>query len=340
MPTIGNKSHRIDAIDNITPVYISFVVIGYNERANLQKCLASVQNVNIEKISSEIIYVDGGSQDDSIKIAKETGVDKILGGDKRRRAAENRNLGFNNSKGRFIQFIDGDMVLDSNWPKQAVSFLTVHKQTAAVCGKIREENQSAFYQALQIDWSEKEGEIAHCGGSAMWRRDALEAFNGFPETVAYGEEPYLCWRVRNELGLKINYLNHSMVDHNLNYSGFRDYWRRNVRCGETYAEIAYLCRNSPDRLWFNMTISNLVWSIFLISALLILISASPYLKSCVAVLMLLILMRKSFQMKKQGNKLAVSVSYGMHVYFSKIPLAWGECLWFLRRLKERVRGRK
>jgi cellulose synthase/poly-beta-1,6-N-acetylglucosamine synthase-like glycosyltransferase len=325
-------------MDIVSSVDISFVVIGYNESEHLKNCLASVQNVSTEKISSEIIYVDGGSQDDSIKLVKEMGVDKILGGDKRRRAAENRNLGFKNSKGRFIQFIDGDMVLDSNWPKHAVAFLTAHEHTAAVCGRIRETNQSVFYQALQIDWSEEEGEVSFCGGSAVWRRDALDAANGFPETVAYGEEPYLCWRVRNELGLKINYLDRLMVDHNLDYSGFGDYWRRNVRCGETYAEIAHLCYNTPDRLWFTMTISNLVWSTVLISALVLFLFGSIIIKACAVILLFLVLLRKTLQMLNRKNKLSVSIGYAAHVYFSKIPLAWGECFWFFQYLKKKSAG--
>ncbi|MBN1472908.1 MAG: glycosyltransferase [Syntrophaceae bacterium] len=322
----------MNIMDEFAVMDISFVIIGYNEGSYLRKCLTAIQNADLEKISSEIIYVDGGSQDDSIKIAKEVGVDRILGGDKRRRAAENRNLGFRNSKGRFIQFIDGDMVLDSSWPKHALAFLSAHEHTAAACGRIREMNQSQFFQALQIDWSETEGEVAFCGGSAMWRRDAFEAVGGFPETVAYGEEPYLCWRVRNELGLKIFYLDRLMVDHNLGYSGFGDYWRRNVRCGKTYAEIATLCYNTRDRLWSKMVVSNLVWSAVLLSAAIIFLVASLFIKSCIALLFCSILFRKTYQLLKKGKSLPVSIIYSLHVYFSKLPLAWGECLWFIRKM--------
>ncbi len=327
-------------MDKSGSVDISFVIIGYNEGAHLEKCLTSIQSSSMEKSSSEIIYVDGGSQDNSIEIAQKAGADRVLGGDKRRRAAENRNLGFKNSKGRFVQFLDGDMVLDPDWPEQAVAFLTVTGNSAAVCGKIREVNQSVFYQALQIDWSETEGEVAFCGGSAMWRRDMLEAAGGFPETVAYGEEPFLCWRVRNELGLKINYLDCLMVDHNLDYSGFGDYCRRNVRCGKTYAEIASLCYNTPDRLWFKMTISNLVWAVVLVFALIVLLVGTPYSKICMTILLLSIVLRKTIQTLNRKNKLPVSICYSLHIYFSKIPLAWGECLWFLHFFKKKLLGNR
>ena len=325
-------------MDEITCVDISFVIIGYNEGENLQKCLASVQSVHTGKLSAEIIYVDGGSQDDSIEVAKAAGIDRIIGGGLRRSAAENRNLGYKNASGRFIQFIDGDMVINSNWPKHAAAFLTSHEQTAAVCGKIREMNPSAFYQALQIDWSEEEGEVDSCGGSAMWRREVLEAAGGFPETVAYGEEPYLCWHVRNNLRLKINYLDNPMVDHDLNYSGFLDYWRRNVRCGKTYAEIAHLCYGTPDQLWLGESISNLVWGTVLLFVVLFLLTAPLFLKVWMAIGLCALLLRKVIQMRTQGKAISVSLGYAVHVYVSKLPLALGECIWLFRWLTKRISG--
>jgi glycosyltransferase involved in cell wall biosynthesis len=323
-------------MDEIPGMDISFIIIGYNESEHLKKCLASVQNADTEAIFTETIYVDGGSYDDSLEIARAAGVDKVLGGDKRRRAAENRNLGYQNSTGRYIQFIDGDMAMDPDWPKHAVSFLAAHGEAAAVCGKIEEMNRSAFYQAFQIDWSEREGEVASCGGSAMWRRDALEPVGGFPENVAYGEEPYLCWRVRNELGLKIHYLEYPMVAHNLNYSGFLDYWHRNVRCGETYAEIAHLCHDTPDRLWLKESISNLAWGAVLVFMLVFVLAAPPLLKAWAVIGICGILLRKTIQMRLRGETTLVSLGYAVHVYFSKLPLALGECIWLLRWLARRL----
>ncbi len=323
-------------MEEITVTDISFVIIGYNESAILKQCLTSVQQVNLDSFSYEIIYVDGGSQDNSLEIAKAVGVDKILGGDLRRRAAENRNLGFKHSTGRFIQFIDGDMAMDPDWPLIAATFLVSHEQAAVVCGNIKEINPSVFYQILQLDWSDEEGEVIACGGSAMWRRDVLEALNGFPETVAYGEEPFLCWRVRNELGMKINYLNRAMVDHDLGYSGFMDYWRRNVRCGETYAEIAHACFHSTDRLWLKETIFNIVWCFLLITTLMTVFVAPFLFKIWATAFLLIIIARKTVQTLKKNMKASVSIGYALHVYFSKIPLALGEIKWFFHFLLHRT----
>ncbi|MFO7974398.1 MAG: glycosyltransferase family A protein, partial [Candidatus Hydrogenedentota bacterium] len=186
-----------------TKIDVSFVVIGYNEAETLQECLASVNHADLEGLISERIYVDGGSTDSSIEIAQKTGVDVLLGGEKRRRAAENRNLGRKAARGRFIQFLDGDMTLSPDWPRAAVEFLKSHDDFAAVCGNLNEASPGILFEALQIDWVPREDTIRHCGGAAMYVRETLQKAGGFPTNVAYGEEPLLCWRLRNDHKKKI-----------------------------------------------------------------------------------------------------------------------------------------
>ena len=60
---------------------ISFVVIGFNEAAHLGACLRSVQAADLAGLVWELLFVDGGSTDDSREIAAATGQVRILGGD-------------------------------------------------------------------------------------------------------------------------------------------------------------------------------------------------------------------------------------------------------------------
>ena len=52
---------------------VTFVVIGKNEALNLQRCFSSIQ-----KVSNNIIFVDSDSGDNSVSIAKECNINKIL----------------------------------------------------------------------------------------------------------------------------------------------------------------------------------------------------------------------------------------------------------------------
>ncbi len=117
------SKHENNSFEKDQALDLSFIVIGYNEAATLPKCFESVRNAYLSGISYELIYVDGGSRDDSILVAKTSGVDQVLGGDKRRRAAENRNVGLRSAQGRYVQFLDGDMVLDPDWSFIALNFI-------------------------------------------------------------------------------------------------------------------------------------------------------------------------------------------------------------------------
>ncbi|MFO7975938.1 MAG: glycosyltransferase [Candidatus Hydrogenedentota bacterium] len=306
---------------------VSFVVIGYNESETLKECLDSVNDADIEGLTSELIYVDGGSTDSSIEIAQETGVDVLLGGEKRRRAAENRNLGMGTARGRFIQFLDGDMTLSPDWPRAAVEFLKSHDDFAAVCGNLNEASPGILFEALQIDWVPREDTIRHCGGAAMYVRETLQKAGGFPTNVAYGEEPLLCWRLRNDHKKKIYQLNRVMAKHNLGFRGIRDYWRRNVRCGQTYAEIATRCWRTADPLWRKECIRNAAWAFTMLAAIFLLIIGNMWIRGGVIVVAVLVIIRKFVQTKLKGYRFSVSLVYAFHTYFSKLSIAWGEVRW-------------
>ncbi len=305
---------------------VSFVVIGYNEAATLADCLSSVNGVAAALDDSEVIYVDGGSSDDSVAIARDAGIDHVITKAGKRRAAENRNLGLAVARGTFIQFVDGDMVLDAAWLPAALSYLAERPRVAALFGRLEERNTSAVYQALQIDWEYPEGAARFCGGAALFRGAVLRQLGGFPEDVAYGEEPYLCWRIRNEAGDEIHHLHHRMALHDLAYQGFSDYWRRNVRCGETYAEIANRCKNTADPLWRDEVRSTLRWAGFM-GVLLLAIIVMPWWGSGLALAVALaILVRKALQ-HLPGRGVPVAVLYALHTYFAKVGIAFGLLRW-------------
>jgi len=310
---------------------ISFVVIGYNEADNLRGCLDSVKNANLDGLTYELIYVDGGSVDDSVRIANERGVDRVLGGERRRRAAENRNLGATHSRGTFIQFLDGDMQLEPTWPRRAVDYLHEHSQVAVVCGKLHEVNPGFLFQVIQLDWIQREGAVETCGGAALFRRDAFEQAGAFPEDVAYGEEPLLCWRIRNELNMEVHFWPEPMALHDIGFSGLGDYWRQYRRNGATYIEIAARCAGTADPYWTRDTILNFAWVSAFLAMAGFAVAGPPPVQFGVLALAALVLVRKVIQTRRRGVTWQVAAGYTAHVYGSKIPLAYGQLRWLIER---------
>ncbi|MBP8129658.1 MAG: glycosyltransferase family 2 protein [Candidatus Hydrogenedentes bacterium] len=320
---------------------VSFVVIGYNEAATVGACLRSVREADLDGLRTEILYVDGGSTDGSADIARRAGADHCLGGERRRRAAENRNLGLSHASGQFVQFLDGDMQLAPGWIRAGMEALEKHPEAAAVWGRMREVNSSIYYRALQLDWEFPEGPSLYCGGAALFRRAPLAEIGGFPEDVAYGEEPYLCWRIRNELRMQVLHLHAPMVEHDLAYRGLRDYLRRNVRCGETYAEIAARCRHTADPLWAREVRGLLAWVAAAAAAMALLITGPWYASAAILLLIPALLTRKTIQFLRRGNSFAVALLYALHTYTSKFSIAYGVLRhWFRRRAARESRLRR
>lgn len=314
-----------DALD------ISFVVIGYNEGRHIRACLESVRACTLPSDRFEVLYVDGGSTDDSAAQARSVPGVTVLGGDERRRAAQNRNLGARHARGRYIQFLDGDMVLEPDWPAAGLSFLDAHTDVAVVSGALAEMQSSLVYRVLELDWNPAEGEADTCGGAAIYRRDAFAHAGGFPEDVTTGEEPLLCWRIRNQVGQKVWYLDRPMARHDLGYRGLRDYWRRCVTNGRAYIEIASRCWNSPDPFWSRNVIRNFAWAAVYLALILALVFGPAVVKAGILVLAVAVIGRLAIKTRLKGHPWSVAVGYAVHCYFAKIPLAWGQLRWLLFR---------
>lgn len=307
-----------------SPVTLSFVVIGYNEAPHLAACIRSIKAANLAGVPYEIIYADGGSRDGGVAVVEEEGVDRILADGKQRRAAANRNRGLAEARGSFVQFLDGDMVLLPDWPALAMRKLESDPKIAVVAGALEELRTDLLHTAMQLDWATPEGETLSCGGAAMFRVSVLRAAGGFPEDIAYGEEPLLCWRIRNEHGGIIWQLNAQMAKHDLAFRGFADYWRRCVRVGTSYAGVAHRTSGTHhEALWSREVQVIPMWA----ATLLILIFASvlgpwPLWPTALATLAAVVV-RKAVQLRRRGETWAVALAYAVHVYFAKLPTAWG-----------------
>src|ERR1022692_2143680 len=119
---------------------IGVVVIGRNEGDRLRNCLSSgVRETPL------LVYVDSGSTDNSVKLARSMGVETIeLDPGIPFSAARGRNEGFRRLRHisadmGFVQFVDGDCDLCTGWLEEAASYLRSHENTGVVSGRLREK---------------------------------------------------------------------------------------------------------------------------------------------------------------------------------------------------------
>ncbi|HOJ34213.1 MAG TPA: glycosyltransferase [Candidatus Hydrogenedentes bacterium] len=319
---------------------LSFVVIGYNESATLSACIRSIREAELSGVPFEVIYVDGGSNDGSLDVARAAGCDLVLAAEERRKAPKNRNVGAAHAKGTFLQFLDGDMVMAPSWPKKALEFIVTREDVGVVFGELREMRSSFLYKILELDWIQGEGEVAFCGGAAIFRRSVFIEAGGFPEDVSFGEEPLLCWRIRNHLHKKVMKLSELMAYHDLAFRGFSDYWRRCVRSGWAYAEVSHRCAGASDRMWQRECRANYRWAAALLAGLMLLLFAPIVWRLAVLIVAGIVLFRKTFQVVRKGHPWSIALGYAVHTYFAKLPLAYGQIKWSLvsKRLSRNNKG--
>jgi len=98
---------------------VSIIIPAHNEEATLERCLASLENLDYPSSKLEIILINDGSTD---------GTKKIIEGYIRKSkynckyletegvgAPKARNIGLNSAKGEYVAFTDADCVVERDW---------------------------------------------------------------------------------------------------------------------------------------------------------------------------------------------------------------------------------
>jgi len=240
---------------------VAAVVIGRNEGERLRRCLGALSGA-----TAPVIYVDSGSTDGSVDLARAMGVEVVeLDMSRPFTAARARNEGIARLKelspqSEFIQLVDGDCELVDGWIDAARQALISRPELAAVCGRRRERfvEASRWNRLTDAEWDTPIGDAIACGGDAMIRRAALEAVGGYRADLIAGEEPEMCFRMRQK-GWKISRIDAEMTLHDAAMTRMSQWWKRNRRAGHAYAEAAALHGASPERFRVGETRRALLW---------------------------------------------------------------------------------
>lgn len=264
--------------DNQTISQLGAIVIGRNEGERLKQCLTSLCK-NIK----HIVYVDSGSTDDSVELALSLNVEVVsLDLSQPFTAARARNAGLTVLVAKYpainyVQFVDGDCEVQPCWLDKGMEFLENHPDFAAVCGRRRERYpHSSIYNLLcDIEWDTPVGEAKACGGDALFRLTALQAVNGYRESLIAGEEPEMCFRMR-QLGWKIMRLNVEMTLHDAAMTRLGQWWKRNQRAGHAFAESYAIHGQSSEKFRRSECKSILFWAAILPIGILGLSFWQPY----------------------------------------------------------------
>ena len=240
---------------------VAIVVIGRNEGQRLVECLLSLASH-----LTRTIYVDSGSEDGSTEVARRLGVHVVdLDVSRPFTAGRARSEGYRAALKRwpslrFIQFVDGDCCLDTDWLDAAHRFVRSRDRVAIVFGRRRERRiEGSMFNALcDREWSGTPGNVLQCGGDIFARVAALRESGPYADDLIAGEEPELCIRLRQRNWL-IWRIDAEMTLHDANMTNFRQWWKRNTRTGYAITEVAILYWRSPFGIWKRDVLRAIVW---------------------------------------------------------------------------------
>lgn len=260
--------------------HVAVVAIGRNEGNRLVRALAALAAQKL----FPIIYVDSNSTDNSVEEAQKIGAHVIeLDMSVPFTAARARNAGWQKAleiapETQFIQFLDGDCELVDGWIDAALTAFAAEPDLAVVCGRRRERfpEASRWNRMIDREWNSPIGEAIACGGDALMRRAAVEAVGGYREDLIAGEEPEMCFRMR-EKGWKIRRIDAEMTLHDADMTAFGQWWKRATRAGHAFAEGAFIHGKSPEKFRVTEARRGLLWGAWLpLGILLAAVLISPW----------------------------------------------------------------
>jgi len=242
---------------------LGVVVVGRNEGERLQRCLDALAGA-----APHVVYVDSGSSDDSVEQARKRGFEAVeLDRSAPFTAARGRNAGVArllelDPQLEYVQFLDGDCVLDPDWLPAAFAALTADPRVGAVCGRRREmhPDRSVYNRLCDAEWDTEIGGGADVGGDSLMRIDAFQRVGGFDPRLIAGEDPELSMRLR-AAGFDIQRIPAEMTLHDAAILRFGQWWDRAIRTGYTSAQWRALRDTDLGRTRRRRERSALFWAL-------------------------------------------------------------------------------
>ena len=229
-----DKSHKARA----TKKMISVVIPTYNAERTIEESLEAITNQTLSSNEYEVIVVDDGSTDSTLRLAKKYPV--LIIEQKHMGAAVARNTGVKSAKGEIIVFTDSDCVPEPDWVAEMVSPIRGNG-IAGVKGAYRTRQKKLLARFSQIEFEDRYEKLRHYeyidfvdSHAAAFTKEAFLSVGGFNPTfpVASNEDVDLSYKLA-ERGYQMVFNPDAVVYHYhpdtlwkyLRLKFWRGYWR-------------------------------------------------------------------------------------------------------------------
>lgn len=240
---------------------VSFIIVNFNGKQYLKKCLDSIRRQDYPKKKIEIMMVDNGSSDGSMSFVKNNyPYVKVIRNSENNYCKAN-NMGVEAAAGEYVAFVNNDVILDKGWLSTLIKAMHGKKSIAAAGGKIYflDGRIQSAGQERTSDWhwkdiGSKEDEkgrydrvkemISLNGAAALYRKEVLREVGGFDEDLRmYYDEADMGLRLAKKK-LKLFYIPkaiaHHKVEGTVSQDDFWHYLGRN--------RLIVMAKHAPEKL--------------------------------------------------------------------------------------------
>jgi len=221
---------------------VSVILTVKNEERTIVRAIESV--LGIDYPECEVIVVDGGSEDQTVAVARDRGVKVIQTKDST--PGQGRNVGIANSSHPIVAFIDGDCYVErKDWLRNGVDLLgqegiggvggpVIPFSEAPYMSRAPMDVLSTFFAnagSAQFARYEKQREVDSISScNAVYRREVIEKAGLFAEDLRFCEDANLNHKIR-KLGYRLVYSPKVIVEHDWKVYSFSSLFRYMFRYG-------------------------------------------------------------------------------------------------------------
>ncbi len=116
--------------------FVSIIIVNFNGKTHLERCLTSLKKITYPKSRFEIIIVDNNSHDNSVTFIKNNyPYVQLIQSKENLGFAGGNNLGVSKAQGEYVVLLNNDTWVDENWLQALVTRAESDPQIAAVNSK-------------------------------------------------------------------------------------------------------------------------------------------------------------------------------------------------------------
>ena len=208
--------------------------------STLGEAMESVMGLDFPRELMEIIIVDDGSKDSTPLLIKEysskIGMRVKVFSQRWRGLGYSRNVVAKNAEGRYILWVDGDMILSRDFLGKLFEYMEMHPRVAIAKGKQALQQGSNLLATLEgfsraasrmVDYGSQKTRAKALGtGGAIYRLEAIRQAGWFDEKLrGYGEDLDIEIRIRSA-GWKLATIDTEFLDYERCRLAWKSLWGR------------------------------------------------------------------------------------------------------------------